>query len=262
MWLSISAGRVASLNRWWLPVTVMVANFSQTECTSWGEEVLHFQNEWRYDFTGIYKAYLKFMQEQLCNCSWWTGKQPGDKDIYKEKKNSGVVSKNKTHRETVTTKRCRNSSKKHKYKRAKVAPTNTAEIFCFVIRSSSCRLLDCDRKLNAFVFQNSSAAKMIHLSRTKAVSLANVVLAHLSQKNKDLAEKGIFFSVATDAPSHGSIKAHLTAAHYYTAERENSTFFFSPRQQWNHIRNIWNEKHAEQPSDLNLLSSIFYRWER
>jgi len=50
--------------------------------------------------------------------------------------------------------------------------------------------------------------KMIHLSRTKAVPPASIVLAHLSLKNKERAEKGAFFSVAKDVPSHRSIKAH------------------------------------------------------
>lgn len=159
----------------------MVTNI-RTDYTPWKEQILHSQHEWRQDFTWKHKAYLKFMQKQLCNCSWWTRKQTEDKA--NSQKNSRVVSKNETLRKTTPTKKgvgiprnkCANT------KGVRVVPANAADVLHSVSHGFSHRSPGCDRKLNVFVFQDSSTTKMIHLSRTKAVFLANSVLAHLSLK--------------------------------------------------------------------------------
>lgn len=117
------------------------------------------------------------MQKQLFHCPCWIGKTPEGKANYK--KNSRAASKNKTIRKTATTttKSVGIPQKKQaNTKRAKVVPAHAAGTLCGVSQGFSQRPFSCDRKLNAFIFfQDSPTAQMIHLSRTKAASLASSV---------------------------------------------------------------------------------------
>lgn len=80
----------------------------------------------------MYQAYIKFVQNQLYNCFWWTGKLLKDKGNYK--KNIRAISKNKTLSKTKMTKKGVGISQKKQAntKRAKVVPANAAEMLCGV----------------------------------------------------------------------------------------------------------------------------------
>jgi len=77
-----------------------------------------------------------------------------------------------------------------------------------------------DRKLIIVVFQDLPIDQMITWGQGGVLCIINNILLFSTQKTiKDFAEKDTFFSVGTDASSHGNIKMFSTVTNFCRDKR-------------------------------------------
>ena len=110
-----------------------------------------------------------------------------------------------------------------------VSQTKAQQLKLPVQHAHSYRSTDCNNKLASVIFPDSDIAKKMSCGRTKSACIVTQVLAPVSVEKyiRDLTSPILpgdkhkhtpFFSVASDASNHGSVKLFPLALRYWTPE--------------------------------------------
>ena len=118
---------------------------------------------------------------------------------------------------------------KHDSESDKVTAAEVTGVYHSVQHAHSYRPTDCSNKLASVIFLDSDIAKKMSCGRTKSACIVTQVLAPVSVEKyiRDLTSPILpgdkhkhtpFFSVASDASNHGSVKLFPLALRYWTPE--------------------------------------------